>query len=123
MELIITTSGRLSKKYPGQMQPQGVVADVSYDGVVRVHYNPEIGNAVPMDVGNGIVIRFTLTGITTKTVARRWYRDNHDDLVKTVLGMGSRWNGSNYVGTLTPAAEEAKDRIDSRIYKREWDRS
>ena len=116
-------TGRLLVKYPGQMQAQDIVADVDACGNVYIHYNPEIGNAVPMDIGNGIKIRFTLAGITTKTVARRWYRDNLDDLKIMLRGMDSSWNGSNYVGTLTPAAEEAKDRIDSRIYKREWEQS
>ena len=108
-------SGRIRKQYPGQTSAQPVVADISADGEVYVHYNPEIGNAVPMDIGHGIRRRITLP-VTTKAQARAWYQLNKTDLEALVAGMGERWDGNNTVGTLTEDARAALDALEYDVY-------
>jgi len=112
----LITSGRLYKQYPGQCQPQNVVADVYADGDNIVHYNPEIGNAVPSDVWHGLVRRYTLHNVTTREDARRWYRGNRDDLIIVINGLSREWGGSNHVGKLTPEARDAEEQIEYNCY-------
>jgi hypothetical protein len=67
---LIIDPGRIRRQYPRQSSAQPIVADFYNNGIVRVHYNPEVGNAVPCDV----VERLTLTKVHTKKDAQAWYR-------------------------------------------------
>ncbi len=102
-------------KYEGQEEYQGVVADLHADGKLYIGYNPEIGNAIPCDVWNGKVQRFTVTG-NSKAEAREWYKSNKEQLLRVLEGMGEKYNGNNYVGTLTDEAREAVDEISYSQY-------
>ena len=117
MVKLVFSTGRLYCKYPQQTNAQDVVADISSDGTVYVHYNPEIGNSVPSDIWHSIVRRVTLTGITTKNAAKAWFRANKDALAKIVDAMDTKWNGNNIVGVLnTPEAAALLEKLEYDSY-------
>jgi hypothetical protein len=107
MKLVFSNTGRLYKTYPGQNQPQSIFADVEANGIVSIGYNPEIGNAIPLCVWNGVTRRIVLHNICTKAEARLWYSENKETLKQLINGMDTKWNGANVIGTLTKEAYEA----------------
>ncbi len=109
---LIFGRGRLTFTYRSQTNPQPICADILDDGTVHVFGNPEIGNAVPMDVYHGIIQRVGVWGVSTQAEAREWYRSNKTLIQRIVAGMDKRWDGNNFVGTLTDDARRALDTLD-----------
>jgi hypothetical protein len=103
---LVLEPGRLLHHYDRQTQPQPIVADIEANGTIYVHHNPEIGNAVPMDIGHGIRQRLHLK-IHTKEQARLWYRKNRELIEYVCAGMSEQWIGSHHVGVLTDVAAGA----------------
>lgn len=113
------SKGRLLKQYPGQISPQPIVADVYSDsrGEVYVHYNPEIGNAVPADVYHRETLRFTFSGYPTKAQARKWYNEMKKDIHMILIGSSVELNGQgNRVRTFSAFAEYLLHSIEYRTY-------
>jgi len=63
-------------------------------------YSGEIGNAVPVDVWNGKIIRFKIPPYTTRAALKRLETDPELWRRLTAIreGFDIFWNGNNYVG-------------------------
>lgn len=110
---ITTCKGRLMCQYQGQSKPQGRYIEVEADGRLDITYNAEIGNAVPAPVWHGIIRRICGPW-TTKAEAREFIAENRSLFQTLVDGMGERWDGNNYVGTLTEDAVNAERTLDEK---------
>lgn len=104
-------------QYAGQNQRQPVVVDIEPD-LIRVHYNAELGNAVPVAVWNGTVQRLTL-GPLPRYVVKAWLTVHRDDLRKIAAGLSDHWDGSNMVGDLTEDATELLESLEDEIWNGE----
>lgn len=115
-QLTITTcKGRLLTTYPGQTQAQGRYIEVFANGKLHISWNAEIGNAVPVRVWNNVTRRIH-GNWTTKQEAREFIANHRADFLTLVNGMGEKWDGSNAVGTLTPEASVALEKIEYAAY-------
>jgi hypothetical protein len=84
--------------YPNQTEPQAcyIALDLC-TGRMSAQTNPEIGNAVPMDVWHGLVRRYHLPGPPVAAVANALMEDMADH-ARTVLDHAEVvWDGSNNV--------------------------
>jgi hypothetical protein len=112
----VTGRGALRCQYPGQQQPQPVFAELDLEtGELSTRYNPEIGNGVPMNVWNNRSMRFYFAGIPTVARANAAMREVAPLAQRVLDGASVVWNGSNYVGRLTDAAEDAAEEIEKRL--------
>lgn len=112
---ITACKGRLLNTYPGQTQPQGRYIEVSANGELRIDWNSEIGNAVPVRVYNNIVRRIH-GNWQTKQAARDFVASHRNEFLALVNGMGEKWDGSNHIGTLTVEASAALEKIEYAAY-------
>lgn len=110
----------LHDHYDGQHKAQDVCLDMDQEGRVRVHTNPAIGNAVPMDVWHGRTQRWTLpAGILPDALAEA--RPAIDERLEAIhAGHEVVWDGDNHVGRLTPAARRMVDELQFWIWDRSW---
>jgi hypothetical protein len=102
-------------QYPGQMETQDRYIEVRQDGKLHIDWNAEIGNAVPAPVWHGIIRRIHGTW-TTKKEACAFISDNKNLFSRLIAGMGERWDGNNYIGTLTADAYEALNSLEYNAY-------
>jgi hypothetical protein len=112
---ITSCKGRLLKTYPQQNQPQGRYIEVSSNGRLHIDWNAEIGNAVPASVWHNIERRIH-GNWETKQAAREFIAEHRADFQILVDGMDEKWDGNNYVGTLTPEAAEALEKLEYASY-------
>ena len=101
-------------QYGGQYQPQTAHVEIYADGNVIYEYNGEIGNAVPVSVWNGRVRRIVIPN----NLSALGYHQLHDyitpELETIIAGMDEKWDGSNWVGTLTEAARESLEALEQQ---------
>lgn len=89
----------LYEQYPGQINPQDAYITVDpVDGEMLADYNPEIGNAVPMDVWNGLVKRIPIPNTLKGKYVHPYMEEVRIRIEHACTGFESTWNGSNYVG-------------------------
>lgn len=100
-------------QYPREIDPQPAYIELSVNGVVEAGYSGEIGNSVPSDVWHRRTLRWSVTPcISGEAITELLQRDDVIDLLERVHdGHDTKWNGSNFVGTLTDDAEEARDEL------------
>jgi hypothetical protein len=109
--------GRLHCQYQGQINPQPIYAELDPENrTVMVDYSGEIGNAVPVDVWNGRVLRWILPTGTTKAMAREWYREAKPMLKAICNEHNEQWNGSNWIGSLSEKGRELEHEIELSTY-------
>jgi hypothetical protein len=108
----LTGQTPLYMQYGGQHQPQDAYIEIHANGEIHFDYNSEIGNAVPMSVWHGQIRRIAIPNdLTSKGYADLF--DYISDLLQILVdGMDDRWDGSNWVGTLTEEAQDTLDWLD-----------
>jgi hypothetical protein len=107
-------------QYQGQSRPQGAyIALDCRDGNVWASYNPEIGDAVPLDVWNGHVLRFAISPYADGA----WINGTMEALRPTfaaiLAGYDPYWDGGNSVARFTDEASDATWSADSLAYEHE----
>lgn len=109
----LTEGAALYHVYPGQSRPQTAHVQLDGGGRVTADWNGEIGNAVPMDVWNGRTLRWAVSPyLSGPALAEALASPEVAALLEAVAaGHDEEWNGSNHVGTLTPEAREASERL------------
>ena len=112
-------SDALQMQYPGQYRPQRPLLELSEDGEITVLCDPEIGDAVPMDVWHGRRRRFALPYGCRPRQVHRLLRAIRPLLVRIHRGMDIRWDGSNQIGVLTADAESAERAVKAAIFELE----
>lgn len=113
MKLIIESTRAYT--YPGQCNPQDRHFEIDTD-TVTVSADPEIGNAVPMRVWNQLVLRVQIPHGYSRSDITTFYADNRADFARVSGGLGERYDGNNYVGTLSEDGRDALDTIEYAIY-------
>lgn len=101
----------LHHQYPmdQRAQPCFVELDVR-TGALSASYNPEIGNAVPMDVFNQHVLRWDIPAMK-EAPANALLARIAPIAQRVVNGYQPRWDGANYVGEYAADADDARDDI------------
>ncbi len=110
-----TQPHQLYAHYQGQTDRQDAYIALDLrDGRMWAHYNPEIGNAVPMSVYHRAVQRWYMPPFRASTANR--IMDTIASLAQAVLdGATVEWDGSNNVGRLTEDATDAVEKIGIEI--------
>lgn len=99
--------------YDGQEQDCMIELDLE-TGQLDASYNPEIGNAVPMHVWDGIVRRYSIPCLSSQGANRA---------MEAILPLAQRvvdgaevvWDGSNWVSKLNEDAEKAEYEIQKEL--------
>ena len=104
----------LYKKYLGQHQPQDAYVEMDEYGFVSASYNPEVGNAVRMDVYQRRTLRFGITPyLSGDELADIVTSEEVTNLLAIIYaGHDVRWDGSNHRGYLDGEAESALDELE-----------
>ena len=100
-------------KYSGQHQPQDAFVEMDEYGFVSASYNPEVGNAVRMDVYQRRTLRFGITPyLSGDELADIVTSEEVTNLLAIIYaGHDVRWDGSNHRGYLDGEAESALDEL------------
>jgi len=100
--------------YDGQIEAQPVYIEIDPEaGTVSADCNGEIGNAIPMNVYHGRIMRVGIPCLTA-SAANRLMRDLLPLVEKLAAGYTCEWDGSNNVGRLTDEAMAALEAIQYR---------
>lgn len=106
--------------YPGQTSPQPAYLEFEPDPdndtqTLAAEYSGEIGNAVPMNVWHGVVIRLNVPA-TTQGAALRALQDDREfaALIQRIVdGYSVAYDGSNHRGQLDADAQQAVNEAES----------
>ena len=100
-------------KYPGQIHEQDAYVEMDEYGFVSASYNPEVGNAVRMDVYQRRTLRFGITPyLSGDELADIVTSEEVTNLLAIIYaGHDVRWDGRNNVGHLDGEAESAIDEL------------
>ena len=99
----------LYRKYPGQIHVQDAFVEMDEYGFVSASYNPEVGNAVRMDVYQRRTLRFGITPyLSGDELADIVTSEEVTNLLAIICGgRGVRWDGRNNFGYLDGGAKSA----------------
>lgn len=112
----VTEPTALYCQYPSEISPQPVFIELDLEtGKLHADYSPEIGNSVPMRVWHGVAIRWMLPAPLTAAAANRILERIAPRAEQILTGATVEWDGSNFVGNLTPAAAEVIEAIYAEI--------
>ena len=104
-------------KYERQSNPQPAYVELSEDGVVTAGANPEIGNAVTMDVWHCRTLQWSIDpGLTGAQIAAA-VLSALPLLERVHAGHTVEFDGSNMGGTLTDDAAEASAELGRMLEK------
>ena len=100
-------------KYHGQIHEQDAFVEMDEYGFISASYNPEIGNAVRMDVYQRRTLRFGITPyLSGDELADILSEENVKNLFATIYaGHDVQWDGSNHRGYLDGEAESAFEEL------------
>ena len=112
----------LLMQYAGQYQPQDAYIEVHASGKIYFEYNSEIGNAVPASVWHDTVRRISIPNDLTSNGYAELFESIANALQTIVNGMGERWDGNNWVGTLTDEAQEALNSLEQSAHFEDLER-
>jgi len=100
---------QLFEHYSSQSKPQDAYISLDLrDGNFTADVNREIGNAEPMDVWHGVVVRWYMPPLMAATANR--LMGKIAPLAQRMLdGSEIEWDGSNYIGVMTRYTEEDID--------------
>jgi len=105
--MIIKKTSYLYKKYETQSIPQPCFVQLSCDHeTLTADWNPEIGNAIPMDVYHKRTLQWTIP-ILKEAAADHLLTELKPYAEIIIAGYANEYNGSNHVGTYTDIANEA----------------
>lgn len=111
----------LYQHYQGQTQAQPAYVELEEDGTVNASYDPEIGGAVPMTVWHGRDRRYPVSNSISMDGLKALLAYITPLLQRVHDGLSIEWDGSNIVGRLTEAAENAEAKISRICESDEWD--
>ena len=104
-------------KYERQSSAQPAHIELSEDGVVTAGANPEIGNAVTMDVWHRRTLQWSINPRLTGAQIASAIQDAYTLLERIHAGHTIEWDGSNMSGTLTDDAGDASAALARRLDK------
>ena len=117
----LTGQTPLYVQYDRQTNAQDAYVEIHADGTVDYESNSEIGNAVPVSVWHGRIRRIPIPNHLTPTGYQQLHDFIKDELEILINGMDEKWDGSNWVGTLTEEARETLDQLEYASSQGEWD--
>jgi hypothetical protein len=107
----------LYHKYSTEHSPQNTFIELDpEERILSAYSDGEIGNAVPMNVWNGRIRRYSLPDpyLTAETI--NWLMEKIEPLTERVVdGYECTWDGSNNVGNLDEDAAKAENEIDELL--------
>jgi len=117
---IVKTNGLLCH-YDGKNNPQPCYVELDCDDeVLRASYNADLENGVPMAVWDSRALRWTIPLMQDET-ADALLVEIAPHCETILAGYESQWNGNNYVGDYTDAADAAQEVIENICEAREED--
>lgn len=108
INLVGRSAHPVHRQYARQDEPQP--AYISLDcrnGSVEADYNGEIGNAVPLEVHHGHVLRFDISPYASSGNINAALRQYRPQFQRIVNGYSEQWDGSNHIARYSPDAEAA----------------
>lgn len=100
-------------QYPMQTSPQQAYIELNIEtGRVTVHWNGEIGNAVPVSVWHGIGRRYYIPCTLSVAGIQGAVQAINDELQIVLDNSDTVWNGNNHVAEIDDLADEAEKEID-----------
>jgi hypothetical protein len=109
-------------KYPRQTRPQrAVVAIDARDGAILADYDPEVGDAVPMDVYHGHVLCWHISPYITAEALDELLATIQPLAERIIAGYESEWDGQNHVARYDADAQRAIDQIEELMVAYEDD--
>lgn len=123
IDTIASIQAPLFSQYPSQLQPQPAYIYLYTDGRVCADYSGEIGNGRPADEWHGVTLTWSIAPyMTGEQLADLLGRDDIRALLQRVHeGHDTRWDGSNWVGTLTDDASSAFEALECEFSEAEGD--
>jgi len=111
---ITSVSGfELHQQYPTEHRAQPCFVELdARTGALSASYNPEIGNAVPLDMFNGHVLRWDIPSMKEKP-ANALLAAIAPIAQRIVDGYDAQWRGHEAVATYTSDASDAQIEIDA----------
>lgn len=104
--------GEIYCRYRDQInaQPVHVQLDIR-DGVMWASYNPEIGNAMPMDVWHGLIRRYMLYSFPTVNGVNEFMEHIKPYAQRVLDDSREAWNDHDWIGKLGNDAKRAEEGI------------
>lgn len=105
-------------QYQGQSGPQDAfIALDCRDGSAWADYNAEIGNAVPVDVWHGHILRFGISPYASGARINAEMEAMRPRFAEIVAGYSSHWDGSNTRARWTDEAVRAIGIAESETFE------
>ena len=109
--------------YSGQTEAQSAYLElIPHEGGIAdlsAYYNPEIGDSIPMSVYHGTVLRWRIPNDLTCAGINALVSDILPMLRQIAGGYSDRWDGSNWIGSLTNDAQAASDELERIVWELE----
>lgn len=121
---IVPSTGEypLYRMYPQQFNPQNAFIRLDpEEAELSADWNAEVGNAIPMAVGHGLVLRYPVSCYLTADEVNALMNQLTPLALRVCNGYSEGWNGHNNVGRLTEDAEEASQEIEAECAAAETD--
>ncbi len=108
---VIEGTGRLRVQYEGQSERQPIYLELDPEKrEVTIGYNPEIGNAYPCDVWNGL-LRWYYIPLMSRRNAARFARKHIDLFARVCDGWSRAYDGNRSIGRMSDDAIDAEMEI------------
>lgn len=101
--------------YDCQCNAQDAYLELDLDGTLTADSNAEIGNGVPADVWHGRTLRFNIPNNLTAKGIQDLVQDVKPLLERIHAGHDERWDGNNWIGTLTEDAKAASEELEREL--------
>lgn len=93
--------------YPRQNEPQSAFIEIDFENkTVRAAWNPEIGNASPMDVYLSKTHRLHISAWTNRRNVKKMLDEVAEVIEDIAAGYETRWDGQNERGHLSAESED-----------------
>lgn len=103
-------------KYQGQSDQQRVYLEINPENdTMTMWFDGEIGNAVPVAVYNGRILRCYFPTNYIPRDPNEFMRVRSEEIDAIISGHSVEWDGSNHVGKLTDEAQETLDKLRDEI--------
>jgi len=113
---IIKRKTPLYCQFSGQFNPQPVYLEIDpEDETIRMDYDQEIGAGVPVTVANRELLRYHLDGVPTVAEANDIMEQVSPIAEKIAAGHFVKWNGRNWIGSLSDEAAEAEEELKEQL--------
>jgi hypothetical protein len=108
----------LFHQYENQLHPQeGIIGIDCRDGSLFADWDPEIGNAVPIDVWHGHIQWFEVTPYIRRDDLISLLEEVKPYAECIIAGYESQWDGNNHVAKFSEDAELAMQELDEYLVK------